>query len=87
MLSEEDRSILQLIESCVRRNPPLDLENSKRRGQVAAALLSGMAGDALHEDPISQFGKRMSEAIDLLESGFSPQCLCSELERRWTADH
>ncbi len=83
MLSNEDQSILQLIEVGVRPNPHLKITDPTVIGRVAAAYLSGMAGDALDEIPITHFGKRMSEAIELLNSGISPESLCVELERRW----
>ena len=85
MLSDEDRSILQLIEVAIRPNLLSDIVDPHALRGTAAARLSGMAGDALDEDPITHFGKRMSEAIDLLDSGTFPESLCIELERRWTS--
>jgi hypothetical protein len=83
MLSDEDRSILQLIEVGVRPNPHFKITDPRVLGRVAAAYLSGMAGDALVESPITHFGKRMTEAIELLNSGIPPESLCGELEKRW----
>ena len=83
MLSNEDRTILQLIEVGVRPKPHLKITEPTVLGRVAAAYLSGMAGDALDEIPITHFGKRMGEAIELLNSGISPESLCGELKVRW----
>ena len=85
MLSDEDRSILQLIEVAIRPNPLSDIVDSNVLRRIAAAYLSGMAGDALDEEPITHFGKRMNEAIELLDSGTFPEFLCIELEKRWTS--
>ena len=85
MLSNEDRSILQLIEVAIRPNPLLGIVDPNALRRNAAVRLSGMAGDALDEDPITHFGRRMSEAIELLDSGTFPESLCIELERLWTA--
>lgn len=83
MLSYEDQSILQLITDSVRPNPRLEITDLNVLGRVAAAYLSGIAGDAFNESPITHFGKRMSEAIELLNSGVPPESVCGELERRW----
>jgi len=86
MLSNEDRSILQLIEAAIRPNPLLDTVDPNAQRGIAAARLSGMAGDALDETPITHFGKRMTDALELLDSGISPESLCNELKIRWTSE-
>ena len=84
MLSNEDRTILQLIEVGARPNRQSKITYPKVLGRVTAAYLSGMTGDALDESPITHFGKRMGEPIELLNSGISPESLCGKLERWWS---
>ena len=85
MLTDEDRSILQLIETSVRHCMRSGILDPLALAGITAAYLSGAAGDALDEDPITHFGRRMNEAIELLDSGTFPESLCIELERRWTS--
>lgn len=84
-LSEEDRSLLHLIEASVQQCKGSGVSDPKALAGLIAAYLSGVAGDALDEEPITHFGKRMNEAIELLDSGTFPESLCIELERRWTS--
>ena len=86
MLSDEDLSILQLIEVAIRPSALLDIVDPNAQRAIAAARLSGMAGDALDEAPITHFGKRMNDALELLDSGISPESLCDELKIRWTSE-
>lgn len=83
MLSEEDQSILQLIETGIRHCIGSGVSDPLLLGRITAAYLEGLAGDALVEIPISRFGKRLCEAIELLDSGIIPDSLCNELEARW----
>ena len=57
-----------------------------RHWGYCAALLDGMAGDALDEVPITNFGLKMKEAISLLKSGILPDSLCDELRKRWSIE-
>ncbi len=86
MLSNKDMSLLQLIEVAIRPNTLLDIVDPNAQRGIAAARLSGIAGDALDETPITHFGKRMSDALELLDSGIFPESLCDELKIRWASE-
>ena len=77
---------MQLIEVAIRSSALSDIVDPNAQRGIAAARLSGMTGDALDETRITHFGKRMTDALELLDSGISTESLCNELKIRWTSE-